>query len=130
MAYDDAFVGEALVRLAQNKYDFDKTADQLSIPVQTLRRWNKKVPKKNTKALLERAIERMLINIPETWNGHDWAIAVGILLDKLLLYEGKATQRIEQVFGALSGIPDDELDALLREAEAAAHGDIVADREG
>lgn len=120
MAYSDGEVAEALVRLAVNKYDYKLTSDQIGIPVRTLRRWDKSVPKKGVHELLERAISRLLMSIPNNMSGQNWSIAVGILLDKLLLYEGKATSRVETLFGALEQIGDDELDKLIAEFEQAA----------
>ena len=53
MAYSDAFRAEALIRLAVNRYDYEKTAEQMGVPVRTLRRWDKNVPKKGvTNAIL------------------------------------------------------------------------------
>jgi len=129
MAYSDGEIAEALVRLAVNKYNFQETADQINVPVQTLRRWNKNVPKKGVAELLERAISRLLMAIPQNMSGHDWAVAMGILLDKWLLVEGKPNTRTETIFTALQEMPDDELDALIREFEEAANS-IAASKNG
>jgi hypothetical protein len=40
--YSDVEKAEAIIRLAVNHYAFQKTADELGIPVQTIRRWNKR----------------------------------------------------------------------------------------
>ena len=129
MAYSDVEIAEALVRLAVNKYNFQLTSDQLGIPKQTLRRWNKNVPKKGVQGLLERAISRLLMAIPADMSGHDWAVTLGILLDKWLLMQGKATSRIENLFGALEQIGDDELDQLISEFEQAASIEPSEDRK-
>jgi len=129
MAYSDGEVAEALVRLAVNKYDYQLTSDQIGIPIRTLRRWDKKVPKKGVHELLERAITRLLMSIPTDMTGQSWSVAVGILLDKLLLYEGKATSRVENLFGALEQIGDDELDQLIAEFEQAASVEPAEDRK-
>jgi hypothetical protein len=64
----------------------------------------------------------MLMTIPTTWKGNDWAIALGILMDKWLLIQGKATNRSENVFSWLSNLPNEELNELVKEFEQAANG--------
>lgn len=119
--YSDTEQAEAMVRLAVNKYNYTQTSEQTGIPEKTLRRWDKLGIKKTVPQLLERAIERMLMNIPADWKGNDWAIALGILMDKWLLVQGKATSRTESsVMTMLQNIPDSELNELIREFEAAA----------
>jgi len=117
MAYSDAEVGEALVRLAVNKYDYALTAEQTRVPEQTLRRWNKSVPKKGVAELLDRAIERLLMVIPNDIGGRDWAIALGILLDKWLLVHGQPNSRAENIITAIEGLTDSERNAVIAEAE-------------
>ena len=137
MAYSDAEVAEALIRLAVNKYDYDKTAKETGYPPQTLRRWNKSVPKKGVGDLLERAIERMLMHIPTDWRGHDWAVAVGILMDKWLLMQGEPTERTENIQREVARLNPSERDELLAEAKSiierakrrAAGAGTVASRE-
>jgi len=121
--YSDAFRSEAMIRLMVNKYDYELTAQQLGIAKKSLYNWEKDYTKKDipdVPAMLERAIMRMLAHIPEKWNGNDWGIALGILLDKWLLVQGKANQRIENLIGVLGQLPDDELDELTRQFENAA----------
>lgn len=118
MAYSDAFRTEALVRLAVNKYDYNLTATQVGVTAKTLREWEDKYPKKTVPALLERAIERMLMSIPAEWRGTDWSIALGILMDKWLLVNGQATARTEQrVLRELENLPDDDRNRVIEEAE-------------
>lgn len=119
MAYSDAFVTEALIRLAVNKYDYKKTAEQLSIPEMTLRRWenNKSVTKKGIPELLDRAIERMLMVIPDKWDGNSWAIALGILIDKWLLLQGEPTSRSESLIRGMQEVSQNDRDAIIQEAE-------------
>lgn len=117
MAYSDAEVAEALIRLAANKYDYQKTADDLSLNIRTLRTWEKRFPKKGVADLLERAIERLLMAIPTDMKGNDWAIALGILMDKWLLVQGKATQRTETIDKTIGEMKDDEYERVLEEAE-------------
>lgn len=118
MAYSDTEVAEAMIRLAVNKYDFDKTATDTGYPAQTLRRWNKNVPKKGVGDLLERAIERMLMNIPTDWRGNDWAIAIGILMDKWLLMQGEPTSRTETIARDVENLNPTERDAVIADARA------------
>lgn len=119
--YTDAEKQEAVIMLAVNKYDYKKTAEQTGVSIKTLRRWDKLAPKKGVPELLERAIERMLVNIPDTWKGGDWAVALGILMDKWLLVQGKATSRNENVFSWLQSLPSEELDDLVKQFEQAAN---------
>ena len=73
----------------------------------------------------------MLLVIPDSWSGTDWAIALGILMDKWLLLQGQPTNRTETIFTALEQMPDDELDEIIRQFEEAASGTVVAkDRTG
>lgn len=117
-SYSDAERTEAMIRLAVNKYDYDKTAEQLGVTARSLRNWEKDFPKKGVPELLERAIERMLMNIPTEWKGNDWSIAIGILMDKWLLVHGQATARTEQrVLGTLETLPDDDRERVIEEAE-------------
>src|SRR5512138_1877724 len=95
--YSETEVAEALIKLAVNKYDYKKTAQATGISVRTLRRWDKLAPKKGVPDLLERAIERLLMVIPSDFNGSNWAITLGILLDKWLLMSGKPTSRAENI---------------------------------
>jgi hypothetical protein len=116
MAYSDAEVGEALVRLAVNKYDYALTAEQTGVSESALKRWAKSEPKKGVAELLERTIERLLMVIPEHWDGRDWAIALGILLDKWLLVNGKATSRAD-ISAVIEGLSDSERAAVIAETE-------------
>lgn len=117
MAYSDAFVTEAMIRLAINKYDYDTTAEQMGVTARTLRNWEKNFPKKGVPDLLNRAIERMLSVIPDNWNGHDWAIAIGILIDKWLLMQGEPTSRTESILHGLKDIDQNDRNAIVAEAE-------------
>jgi len=116
MAYSDLEQAEAMIRLAVNKGDYDKTAVDTGVSRSTLLRWSKMTPKKGVSELLERAIERLLMVIPDKMNGDQWAIALGILLDKWLLVQGQATSRTE-LMRVLRVESEDELSAVIREAE-------------
>ena len=124
MAYSDSQVTEAMIRLAINKYDYKLTAEQTGISEKTLHRWDKNATKKGVPDLLERAIERMLMVIPEKWNGHDWAVSLGILIDKYQLIHGQPTERTESIFKALEEMPDSELNEIIDQFEQAAKGNI------
>ena len=117
MAYSDVERAEALVILATNRYDFAKTAKTTGISVRSLKYWVKSAPKCTVPDLLERAIQRLLMVIPANMNGHDWAIALGILMDKWLLLQGMPTQRTEGIWKRIEQMNDVELDDVLAEAE-------------
>ena len=114
--YSDAETAEAMVRLAVNKYDYEKTSQDTGVPVRTLKRWSSMTPKKGVPDLLERAIQRMLMVIPDKWDGNSWAIALGILMDKWLLMNNKATSRTETIARRFSELSENELDDVLAEA--------------
>lgn len=125
MAYSDGEIAEALIRLAINKYDYHTTCNQTGIPVRTLRRWDKKDPKKSVVDLLDRAIVRMLSVIPKDMNGQDWAIALGILMDKWLIIQGEPTSRNETVTMQMDSLNADEYERVIAEAES-----IIASAKG
>lgn len=116
MAYSDLEQTEAMIKLAFNKGDYDKTAADTGVSESTLKRWSKMTPKKGVAELLERAIERLLMAIPEKMDANQWAIALGILMDKWLLIQGQATSRTE-LMRVLRIESEDELSAVIREAE-------------
>lgn len=116
MAYSDSFVTEAIIRLAANKYDYNKTAEQVGVPARTIRNWEKSFPKKGVPELLDRAIERMLMVIPDKWHGQDWAIALGILIDKWLLIQGEPTERTENLVKHFEGLTNEEREAVIDRA--------------
>lgn len=118
MAYSDIEKAEALIMLAVDRYNFQKTADRFNVPVQTLRRWNKNVPKKGVRELLERAIQRLLMVIPENMTGQDWSVSLGILMDKWLLVQGMPTQRTENIETQINELKEDEYERVIAEAEA------------
>ena len=117
MAYSDLEVSEAIIKLAINKGDYIKTSEDTGVGTTTLKRWAKMSPKKGVPELLERAIERMLMQIPPDMKARDWAISLGILMDKWLLAQGMATSRTENLFQSLNEMPDEELNQLVREFE-------------
>lgn len=121
MAYSDIEKAEALIKLALNGYDWEKTATETGICKMTLRRWNKIVPKKGVGELLERALARLLMAIPKELGGQEWSVAVGILMDKWLVMQGQPTNRIETVGRGLRELSDDEYYAVLAEAERILH---------
>ena len=118
MAYSDVEKAEALIRLAVNRYDLDRTARETGVSRSSLKRWLKNEPKKSVFELLERAIERLLMNIPTAMTGQEWAIALGILLDKWLLAQGEPTSRAETIERRIGDLSDDEYDQLLSQARS------------
>ena len=52
MAYSDGEKAEALIKLWHSKYAYESVSNDLDIPVRTLRRWDKAVPKKTIPDLL------------------------------------------------------------------------------
>lgn len=118
MAYSDAEKAEALITLAKNRYDYRESAAELNIPARTLRRWDKDVPKKGVFQLLERAIWHMLAAVPETWKtGSDWAVALGILLDKYQLMQGEPTERSEQIVHGYRDLTEEERNIVVERAK-------------
>jgi hypothetical protein len=95
--YSDEDKGMALTLLGINRYDFEKTSVQTGIPIHTLSNWNSDVfnQPKSIPAMLDVAINKLINNIPDKWNGNAWAVALGILMDKWLLLRGEATKREE-----------------------------------
>ena len=98
--YSDHEKAEAIIRLAVNKYDYKKTAEQSNISERTLRRWDKVAIKKGVPDLLERAIQRL-----------------GILMDKWLLLQGEPTERTENLLKTFGALTDDERQAVIHEAQ-------------
>ena len=115
-AYSEAEIAEALVKLAINKNDFDKTSAETGISTGSLKRWSKMQRNDSVPVLIEDTIKMLLLNIPDKISGHDWAITLGILLDKYLLINGAPTQRTESINHSVSELTDDE---YQRELEAA-----------
>lgn len=116
MSYSDAEVGEALIALAFNKFDFKKTSEESGIPIRTLREWANKRPKKGVKELLERALERALMRVDEV-PAESLPIFIGILADKWLLASGESTERTEQIFKSAWALSDEERAEVLAEAQ-------------
>lgn len=110
-----------MIALALNRYSFDKTAKATGISKSTLKRWAKLEPKKEVSGLLDRAIEQLLMNIPKAMTGQEWAIALGILLDKYLIMRGEPIMRTESTHRQISSLTDDEFDNVLEEASRILH---------
>jgi hypothetical protein len=123
MAYAESEQAEALLKLALNKYDFDLTSEELGISKRTLRRWDKIAPKKRVRWHLERALIHILAHVPDPMPGKDWALAVGILTDKIMLFEGMPTERIENIINKLADTEGNEFDGILEEAERILEGE-------
>jgi transposase-like protein len=132
VAYSEEFKAAALIRLAANKNDIDRTAAEIGCSPASIRRWadgqtvQKKVQKKETFAnqsdltvadYLEQAVKQMLGSVPDNMKGNDWAIALGILLDKWLLLGGQPTERVENITRWLEELPGDVYDDVVKQAE-------------
>uniref|UniRef100_A0A6M3KKH3 Putative DNA binding, helix-turn-helix domain containing protein n=1 Tax=viral metagenome TaxID=1070528 RepID=A0A6M3KKH3_9ZZZZ len=116
VVYEPSERAEAIIRLAINKYDYNKTAKELGVSPSTLRRWERAVPSLGIEEYLERAIARLLIIIPTQWSGRDWGIAIGILMDKWLLCQGAPTSRTESVVKSFEALKEEERDAVVERA--------------
>jgi len=115
--YSDEYRTEAMVRLAINSFDYEKTAEEMGgVTVRSLRNWEKQFPKKTVPQLLDRAIERLLMSIPTEWKGQEWAVALGILFDKWLLVQGEPTQRTESIVHGYSDLTDEERELVATRA--------------
>jgi len=115
--YSETYKAECLIVLAMNRYDYDKTALETGVSAGSLRNWDKTFPKHTVPALLERAIERMLMLIPDKFEGKDWSVSLGILIDKWLLWKGMPTARMENILKNVAGLREDEYADVLEEAE-------------
>lgn len=107
-----------LILLAKNGNDYEATAKQLNVHVDTIYKWQKTSSSKKEALpiLLEEAIKRMLELMPEKWTGNSWAIAFGIMMDKWLLINGQPTQRTENILTDLENLSEAEKDNILAEA--------------
>ena len=116
-----AEVESALQVLEENDRDFDKTSQETGIHSRTLRRWDQErqieALGQDIPEMLETVIKNMLSNPPDFQNGQGWGIAVGILIDKLLLVKGKATSRHETV-SKIQNMSDEEYMKAIEEAES------------
>lgn len=115
--YSDAYRTEAMVRLAVNRYDYAKTAEEMGgVTVRSLRNWEKQFPKNTVPELLDRAIERLLMAIPTKFKGQEWAVALGILFDKWFLMQGEPTQRTESIVHGYRDLTDEEREIVVERA--------------
>lgn len=124
--YSDAETAEALIALAVNRFNFKKTARQLSIPEQTLRNWSASNvgAKKGVPELLERALERCLMRVDEVGSS-DLPVLIGILMDKWLLSQGESTTRTENITRVVDALTDDQRHELYAETQR-----ILAEADG
>lgn len=110
-----------LILLATNQNDYEMTASQLGVSVDTLLYWQKKSSDKKAAlpVLLEEAIKKMLDMMPDKWTGNAWAVAFGIMMDKWLLVNGQPTQRTESttILSDIDNLSDNEKEDILAEAE-------------
>lgn len=116
MAYSEAQITETLITLALCKYDYKLAAERTGIAPKTIQRWNEDRRPKTIPELLERAIAEILMRVPENWDGRDWAVAIGILMDKWLLLQGEATERTETLVREIETLTEAEKIELYNEA--------------
>lgn len=113
-------VQTTLQLLEENDRDFTKTAEATGIHERTIRRWDQErqieALGQDIPEMLEQVIKNMLSNPPDFNNGQGWGIAVGILIDKLLLVKGKATSRHETV-SKIQNMTDEEYFKAMEDAE-------------
>src|SRR5262249_20223925 len=78
-ASSDGVRAAALSLLALHRFDFATTAKATGIPSRTLRNWcaTSGTEKKGARVadLLERALSRLLVAIPEQMSGREWSVA-------------------------------------------------------
>lgn len=117
MAYTDLEKVEAIIRLAVNKHNIKKTAEETGIGASALRRWSKEI-KLEVPDLLDRAVQHVLASVPDNIGAEHWGVIVGILVDKWLLMHGRPTAITEHSLLSKLGVDDPaELDLVLQEAE-------------
>jgi hypothetical protein len=141
MAYSAEAIAKALVLLAAYQNNYDKAAKEAGVSVRSLKRWasgeqsakNADTGDKNARNAesgtknqtvaegIETAIRTLLAAVPQM-DGHDWAVALGILLDKWLLVNGQPTARTESLTRQVNELSDDEYRTAIAEAER-----IIAD---
>lgn len=130
--YSDEFRAQAIAMLQLNGYPESKgallkTAKYLGIPQRTLSRWAKRqsnpppdklVHKKNfdLRQAIKDELQAVLYELPSARPDADYKeliTALGILVDKSQLLEGKATERIEYL------TPEERTDRLTELLDAA-----------
>lgn len=126
--YSDFERAAGVLLLAVNQKDYKKTADMLGVSDTTIRNWEKEslTKKLEIPIMLELAIRKLLENMPDKWNGNAWAVAFGIMMDKWLLVNGQPTSRSESLFSSVENLPEEEKDAVIREAENIIRNAIAA----
>lgn len=94
-------------------------APQLAIPPEDLERWFNNPSDIEVPEILQAAILWVLTHAPTDFDPRQWAIAMGVLLDKWLLINNKPTQRLEQILTGMlpSETSREEIDAIIREAQ-------------
>lgn len=128
MAYSTEEKAKALMALVSNQLDFYQTADETGISHMTLRRWWREEGQSNFELveLLQNAATSMLLVMPQFTSGKDWAIALGIVIDKLAMLTGIDSGKGEGVTVNVSNTNNNavlveaaDLGAMLQEAEGA-----------
>ena len=138
MTYSIETQAQAMALLALNQNDWEKTSEITGVAARTLQRWSEKLTspdKIGVKTLrsselgqiLSDTLTQVIQNPPASFTEKGWGITVGILVDKLLLLEGKPTERIENISKQLGHITDEQLDIIEAEFESRLG---TGDREG
>lgn len=99
--YTEAEIADTLVKLAVNKGNLKKTSAETGVSTMTIYRWQKnQVPAAGSESvavMVESVVKHLLSNIPDKMSGHDWAITLGILLDKYMIMQGGVNSRTENI---------------------------------
>lgn len=88
--YADAYKSAVITLLIKNRLNFRKTSDQTGLDISTLKVWMNEERENgfNIREELENTAYLLLSEVPEMKNGRDWATALGIVLDKLIILYG------------------------------------------
>lgn len=83
-------------------------------------RWYQENADVTVPEMLEAAIKWTLQHAPTNFDPRQWAIAMGVLMDKWLLINNKPTQRLESILSGVlpEGMTQKDVDAVIREAQS------------
>lgn len=115
--YTDAQRSAAMITLALNKFDYEKTEIELGIDRKVLQRWDKELPKRMIPEMLEEAIGKLFDRMPAKFTEKAWGITLGILLDKYLLVNNQPNSRLETTINTVINASEEEKAAIIAEAE-------------
>lgn len=115
--YTDAQRSAAMIQLALNKFDYEKTEHELGIDRKVLQRWEKELPKRMIPQMLEEAIAKLFERMPAKFTEKAWGITLGILMDKYLLINNQPNARLETTINTVINASEEEKAAIIEEAE-------------